>query len=58
MPRVAVVGSAGYLGRRLYQRLQTEGYEVVGIDLATGPTTDMVLDINQTETLADALMGG
>jgi len=42
VPRCLVTGHKGYIGSRLYQKLQEDGHEVMGIDLNTDIPHDVV----------------
>jgi nucleoside-diphosphate-sugar epimerase len=39
---ILLTGSSGWLGRHLAPRLRADGHEVVGLDVARGPNTDVV----------------
>lgn len=40
--RILLTGSSGWLGRFLAPRLHEEGHEVVGLDIAAGPETEII----------------
>lgn len=40
--RVLLTGSSGWLGRFLAPRLREEGHEVIGLDIAPGPDTNVI----------------
>ena len=43
---ILVTGHRGYIGSRLYNKLQTQGYEVIGVDLKEG--TDILHTLPET----------
>lgn len=55
--RVLLTGSSGWLGRALVPQLNTEGYEVVGFDVAPGPHTNIVGSVADRALVRQALAG-
>ena len=54
MKKILVTGSEGKLGREIVRLLKTSNYEVLGIDLLKGETTDEIIDIrdgNETKEI-------
>ncbi len=52
-----VTGSSGRLGREVVLLLRARGYQVVGVDLISAPTTDILLDIRDAEALLAVTRG-
>ncbi len=55
--RVLVTGSAGHLGDGLVRELRRDGHDVVGLDILTGPSTDVVASISDPGAVAAAMAG-
>jgi nucleoside-diphosphate-sugar epimerase len=54
MKKILVTGSEGKLGREIVRLLKTSNYDVLGIDLLKGETTDEIIDIrdgNETKEI-------
>ena len=48
MKRILVTGSSGKLGKEIVRLLRTNNYDVLGIDLLKGETTDEIIDIRDS----------
>lgn len=57
MSKYCVTGSAGRIGRAIYDLLSSQGHIVVGLDRTPGRTTDIVADLRNIEELKRALYG-
>lgn len=55
--RFLVTGSSGHLGEALVRTLRRDGVDVVGIDIAAGPATDIVGSIADRGLVAEAMSG-
>jgi nucleoside-diphosphate-sugar epimerase len=53
MKRILVTGSEGKLGRKIVQLLKICNYDVLGIDLLTGETTDEIIDIRDRNLIKE-----
>ncbi len=53
--RVLLTGSSGWLGRALVPQLNSEGHEVVGLDVAPGPHTNIVGSVADAALVRGAL---
>lgn len=47
MPRCLVTGHRGYIGSRLFKKLESLGHEVIGIDLKDGDDINLILSPNE-----------
>ncbi|MFJ9433823.1 NAD-dependent epimerase/dehydratase family protein [Streptomyces sp. NPDC101490] len=54
---ITITGAAGMLGSRLAERLLSEGHEVRGVDLRSGPGVVLTGDIRDRELMDQALDG-
>ena len=57
MSKYCVTGSAGRIGRAIYDLLSSKGHRVIGIDRIPSPTTDIVADLRDIEELKRAFYG-
>lgn len=55
--RILLTGSTGWLGRFLAPMLRGAGHEVVGLDVAPGPDTDIVGSVADRATVDRAIAG-
>lgn len=55
--RFLVTGSSGHLGEALVRTLRRGGTDVVGIDIAAGPATDIVGSIADRAVVTEAMAG-
>lgn len=55
--RILLTGSTGWLGRYLAPRLRADGHEVVGLDVAPGPDTQIVGTIADRAIVERAIAG-
>lgn len=57
MKRILVTGSSGKLGKEIVQLLRTNNYDVLGIDLLQGETTDELIDIRDNNIIKEVTQG-
>lgn len=57
MKRIIVTGSSGKLAREVVKLLRQKNYEVLGVDLLTGATTDQVADIRDRQAMEKITKG-
>ena len=57
MSKCCVTGSAGRVGRAIYEMLSARGHSVVGLDRTPSSTTDIVADLRDVSHLKRALYG-
>ena len=57
MKRILVTGSSGKLGKEIVQLLKTNNYDVLGIDLIQGETTDELIDIRDINIIKEVTQG-
>jgi nucleoside-diphosphate-sugar epimerase len=50
--RILLTGSTGWLGRFLAPRLRADGHEVIGLDVAPGPNTDILGSVADADLVA------
>lgn len=55
--RILVTGSAGHLGEALVRELKTAAHEPVGMDIVSGPTTEIVGSVGDRSAARAALDG-
>lgn len=55
--KVLVTGSSGKLGSATVKNLKVNGHQVTGADVATGTTTDILLDVRDRDSVEAALSG-
>ena len=55
--RILLTGSTGWLGRFLAPRLRADGHEVIGLDIAPGPDTQLIGSIADRATVDRAVAG-
>jgi len=57
MKRILVTGSSGKLGQEIVQLLRNNNYDVLGIDLLQGDTTDELIDIRDGNLIKEMTKG-
>jgi nucleoside-diphosphate-sugar epimerase len=57
MKKIIVTGASGQLGKEVVKKLRQQAYEVLGIDLIPGETTDSVIDIRDRKLIEDITQG-
>jgi len=57
MKRIIVTGSSGKLGKEIVRLLRTNNYEVLGIDLLKGKTTDELIDVRDYNVIKEVTQG-
>lgn len=57
MKRILVTGSSGKLGKEIVRLLRTNNYDVLGIDLLKGETTDELIDIRDVKLVKEVTQG-
>jgi UDP-glucose 4-epimerase len=55
--RILVTGSSGWLGQTLVPRLRALGHDVIGLDPAPSPTTNVVGSIEERSLVREAMRG-
>lgn len=57
MKRILVTGSSGKLGKEIVRLLRTNNYDVLGIDLLKGETTNEIIDIRNSKLIKELTKG-
>ncbi|MCE7990652.1 MAG: NAD(P)-dependent oxidoreductase [Roseivirga sp.] len=57
MKKILVTGSSGKLGKEIVRLLRTNNYNVLGIDLLQGETTDELIDIRDKNVVKEITQG-